>query len=139
MAFNLCSAAGTAQINKTTCQHSKKHIHFLLGQSSAGGIKEMLAMAEINYIRHEVNNKDSTYSDVAKRTGRDPRTIKKYAEMEDFNQKPKKMQTRVAPVLGPVKTILDEWIKEDMKKKKKFRRIARKLQGLAKRYLLRGK
>jgi hypothetical protein len=69
-----------------------------LGQSSAGGIKEMLAVAEINYIRHEVNNKDCTYSDVAKRTGRDPRTIKKYAEMEDFNQKPKKKQTRVAPV-----------------------------------------
>jgi transposase len=31
---------------------------------SAGGIKEMLAAAEINYIRHEFNNKDYKYSDV---------------------------------------------------------------------------
>jgi transposase len=92
----------------------------------------MLAVAEINYIRHEVNNKDCTYSDVAKRTGRDPRTIKKYAEMEDFNQKPKKKQTREAPVLGPVKAILDEWIKEDMKKKKKFRRTAKRMWDLLK-------
>ncbi|WP_160723318.1 IS21 family transposase, partial [Bacillus sp. USDA818B3_A] len=92
----------------------------------------MLAVAEINYIRHEVNNKDCTYSDVANRTGRDPRTIKKYAEMEDFNQKPKKKQTRIAPVLGPVKTIIDEWIKEDMKKKKKFRRTAKRMWDLLK-------
>ncbi|PAF11905.1 hypothetical protein CHH61_25240, partial [Shouchella clausii] len=71
----------------------------------------MLAVAEINYIRHEVHNKDCGYSAVAKKMGRDPRTVKKYAEMEDFNEKPKKKQTRKAPVLGPVKAILDQWIK----------------------------
>ncbi|MDQ0974618.1 transposase [Neobacillus niacini] len=52
--------------------------------------------------------------------------------MEDFNQKPKKKQTRVAPVLGPVKAILDDWIKEDMKKKKKFRRTAKRMWDLLK-------
>jgi hypothetical protein len=45
--------------------------------------------------------------------------------MEDFNEKPKIRQTRTAPVLGPVKATLDEWIKEDLKKKKKFRRTAK--------------
>ena len=92
--------------------------------------KEMLAVAEINYIRHEVHNKDCGYSAVAKKMGRDPRTVKKYAEMEDFNEKPKKKQTRKAPVLGPVKAILDQWIKEDLRKKKKFRRTAKRMWEL---------
>ncbi|NUH86479.1 IS21 family transposase [Bacillus firmus] len=92
----------------------------------------MLAVAEINYIRHEVNIKGCGYSDVARKMGRDPRTVKKYAEMEDFNEKPKKRQTRTAPVLGPVKAILDEWIKEDLKKKKKFRRTAKRMWDLLK-------
>lgn len=92
----------------------------------------MLAVAEINYIRHEVNNKDNGYAEVAKKMGKDPRTVKKYADMEDFNEKPKKRQVRISPVLGPVKTILDEWIKEDFKKKKKFRRTAKRLWELLK-------
>lgn len=90
----------------------------------------MLAVAEINYIRHEINNKDCLYSDVAERIGRDPRTVKKYADMEDFNEQPKIKQTRIAPVLGPVKAILDEWIKEDLKQKKKFRRTAKRMWEL---------
>ena len=87
----------------------------------------MLAVAEINYIRQQVNNKGCGYSDVARRMGRDSRTIKKYADMEDFNEQPKKKQTRVSRVLGPVKPIIDEWIKEDLKKKKKFRRTAKRM------------
>lgn len=92
----------------------------------------MLAVAEINYIRHEVNFKGCGYSSVAKKMGRDPRTVKKYADMEDFNEKPNKKLTRTAPVLGPVKAILDEWIKEDQKKKKKFRRTAKRMWELLK-------
>lgn len=87
----------------------------------------MLAVAEIKYIRHEINNKDCNYAEVAKRTGKDPRTIKKYADMEDFNEKPKIKQTRVSPVIGPVKFTIDEWLKEDLKKKKKFRRTAKRI------------
>ena len=45
----------------------------------------MLAVAEIHYIRYEANQKGCSYSDIAKRMNRDPRTVKKYAEMEDFN------------------------------------------------------
>ncbi|MGS2776977.1 IS21 family transposase [Robertmurraya sp. GLU-23] len=92
----------------------------------------MLAVAEIKYIRHEVNNKDCTYTDVAKRTGKDPRTVKKYADLEDFNEQIKKVQTRQAPVLGPVKSILDDWIKDDLRKKKKFRRTAKRMWEMLK-------
>jgi transposase len=103
-----------------------------LGQNHAGGIKEMLAVAEINYIRQQVNKKGCGYSNVAKRMGIDPRTVKKYADMEDFNEQPKKKQTRVSPVLGPVKSIIDDWIKEDLKRKKKFRRTAKRIWELLK-------
>lgn len=92
----------------------------------------MLAVAEIDYIRHEVNNKGRKYAEVAKKTGNDPRTVKKYADMEDFNEKPKKKQKRLSPVLGPVKDILDDWIKEDLKKKKKFRRTSKRMWELLK-------
>ncbi len=49
--------------------------------------KEMLAVAEINYIRQEVNNKGYGYSDVAKRTRRDPRTVKRIWRTSTNNQK----------------------------------------------------
>jgi hypothetical protein len=51
----------------------------------------MLAVTEINYIRHEANKKGRAYSKIAKQMNRDSRTIQKYAEMDDFNfqEKPK--------------------------------------------------
>lgn len=87
----------------------------------------MLAVAEIDYIRHEVNKKDCSYSDVAKRMGRDPRTVKKYAEKEDFSPEIKQKQNRPSPVMDPVKDIVDQWLLEDLKQKKKFRRTAKRI------------
>jgi len=43
-------------------------------------------VTDINYIKQEVNIKGRSYSDVAKQMGRDPRTIKKYADKEDWNE-----------------------------------------------------
>lgn len=84
-------------------------------------------MAEINYIRHEANKKGRAYSKIAKQMNRDSRTIQKYAEMDDFNLQEKPKQIRKARVMEPVKPILDQWIKEDLNKKKKFRRTAQRL------------
>jgi transposase len=89
-------------------------------------------VVEINHIRQEVNTKGCSYSDVAKRMNRDPRTIKKYADMEDFNIEEQSKQTRKAKVMDPVEPILDTWIDEDLKKKKKFRRTAKKMNELLK-------
>lgn len=91
----------------------------------------MLAVAEIDYIRYEANQKGCSYSDIAKRTNHDPRTIKKYAEMEDFSPT-KRKQTRKARVMDPVKPILDKWIQEDLTKKKKFRRTAKRMYEMLK-------
>jgi transposase len=89
----------------------------------------MLAVAEINYIRHEVNTKDRHYADVADSMNKDPRTVKKYADMDDFNEK-KVRQKRPARVMDPIKSILESWILEDFKKKKKFRRTAQRMYDL---------
>lgn len=92
----------------------------------------MLAVVEINYIRHEVNQKDQSYLEISRRTKRDPRTVKKYADMEDFSPSQKVKQKRKAAVMDPVKPILDKWIQEDMKKKRKFRRTAKRMFDLLK-------
>src|SRR5690625_6629399 len=57
--------------------------------------------------------------------GVDPRTVKKYANQEEFKRKEK--QKRKSPVMDPVKPIVDKWIKEDLKKKKKYQRTAKKI------------
>ena len=87
----------------------------------------MLAMAEINYIRHETNTKGRKYAEVARQTGKDWRTVKKYADMEDFNLDTPVKQKRKSPVMDPVKPIIDEWLKEDATKKKKYRRTAKRI------------
>lgn len=87
----------------------------------------MLAVAEINYIRHKANKKDENYSEIARQMGRDPRTIKKYAEKEDFSPVIKVKQKRPAPVMDPVKHIIDSWLLEDSNLKRKFRRTAKRI------------
>ncbi|RKD27088.1 hypothetical protein BEP19_00510 [Ammoniphilus oxalaticus] len=87
-------------------------------------------MAEINYIREETNKKGRSYSSVAKQMNRDRRTIKKYSEMEDFNPEEQPVQIRTARVMDPVKPIIDQWLLEDMGKKKKFRRTAKRIYDL---------
>lgn len=47
----------------------------------------MLQVVEINYIRHEVNQKGKSYAEVARQVQHDERTVKKYADKEDFPQK----------------------------------------------------
>ncbi len=85
----------------------------------------MLAVAQVDYIRHEVNQKGEKYDSVAKRMGIDPRTVTKYANKEEFEAR--QPQKRKARIMDPVKPILDKWIKEDLKKKKKNHRTAKKM------------
>lgn len=85
----------------------------------------MLAVEQINYIRSEANQKDRSYSDLGKAMRIDPRTVKKYANKESF-EKNKKVE-RPSPVMDPVKPIIDKWIKEDLKKKKKHHRTAKRM------------
>ncbi|RKL64763.1 integrase [Salipaludibacillus neizhouensis] len=85
----------------------------------------MLAVAQIDYIRHEVNQKGETYSNMATRMDIDPRTVTKYANKEEFQVR--QPQKRKARVMDTVKPIIDKWIDEDLKKKKKNHRTARRM------------
>jgi len=53
----------------------------------------------------------ANYAGIGRRMGIDPRTVKKYANQEEFKRKEKSL------VMDPVKPIIDKWIKEDLKKK----------------------
>lgn len=57
--------------------------------------------------------------------GIDPRTVKKYADQEEFSAE--SVQKRKAPVMDPVKSNPDKWIKEDLKKKKKYQRTDKRM------------
>src|SRR5699024_8167383 len=85
----------------------------------------MLAVAQIDYIRYEVNQKGENYASIGRKMGIDSRTVKKYANQDEFKKKEK--QKRKSPVMDPVKPILDKWIKEDLKKKRKYHRTAKRM------------
>lgn len=92
----------------------------------------MLEVTEINYIRQQVNRKGHTYAEVARRTNRDPRTVQKYADLDEFQIELKSKKRQPSPVMDPVKEIVDQWLIEDMKKKKKYRRTAKRIWELLK-------
>ncbi|WP_110939244.1 IS21 family transposase, partial [Salipaludibacillus neizhouensis] len=85
----------------------------------------MLEVTQIDYIRREVNQKGNNYSSVATRVEVDPRTVRKYANQEEFQVK--LPQKRKARVMDPVKPIIDKWIGEDLKKKRKNHRTAKRM------------
>lgn len=57
--------------------------------------------------------------------GVDSRTVSEYANQETFEKK--KKQKRKSRVMDPVKPIIDQWISENLKKKKKYQRTAKKI------------
>lgn len=87
----------------------------------------MLSVTDIQYIRQEVNVKGHTYSEVARRTNHDYRTVKKYADLEVFQENLRPKKSHPSPVMDPVKPIIDQWLLEDMRKKKKYRRTAKRM------------
>ena len=98
----------------------------------AGGRLGVLEVTEINYIRQQVNGKGHTYAEIARRTNRDPRTVKKYADLDEFQPELKRKKHQPSPVMDPVKNIVDQWLIEDLKKKKKYRRTAKRIWELLK-------
>lgn len=90
----------------------------------------MLKVTDIKYIRQEVNKKGHSYTNVAKRTNTDIRTVKKYADQENFHPNLRRKKSQPSPVMAPVKDLVDQWLREDLKKKKKYRRTAKRIWQL---------
>ncbi|MCK8825940.1 IS21 family transposase [Fuchsiella alkaliacetigena] len=86
----------------------------------------MLAMAQINYIRVASDMEDKSYNQIAKELDIDRRTVKKYAEMENLSQR-LTTRERKAPVMDPVKPIIDKILIEDKKNPRKLRHTAKRI------------
>jgi transposase len=63
---------------------------------------------------------------IAKQSGHNFRTVKKYVDREDWNKEYAPRKERVSR-LEPLKEVIDEWIKEDLKRSRKNRRTGTKI------------
>ena len=63
---------------------------------------------------------------IAKKTGHNFNTVKKYVDKSDWNAEYKSRKPQ-ASRLEPLKSIIDEWIAEDLKQGRKYRRTATKI------------
>lgn len=72
-------------------------------------------MDKIHDIRSRFYNKGDNISQIASDLKMDWKTVKKYVDMEDFNE-PVSIATpkhRLCPKLEPFKAIIDEWLMEN--------------------------
>lgn len=89
----------------------------------------MLAMDQIHHIRQLYYEQDKEISEIAQETGRDPKTVKKYIDMTDFNlpQPEPESEGLFCPKLDPYKPAIDEWLTEDRKAPRKQRHTAKRV------------
>ena len=86
----------------------------------------MLDLERQNYIGNLEQYEGMSLRAIARKTGHHFDTVKKYVDKEDWNAGYKVRKVRVSK-LDPLKEIIDEWIKEDLKRKRKYRRTGTKI------------
>lgn len=86
----------------------------------------MMTMTQIQDIRYLSVYKDLSKRAIARETGYDFRTVKKYVDKEDFNETRVKRRGRPS-VLDPVKHIIDQWLEEDRLRHPKQRHTAKRV------------
>jgi len=84
-------------------------------------------MAQVNSIREMFFEKGMSYADIARMTGHDVKTVKKYVHMEDFSPPPKKPVGKRGSKLDPYKDEIDGWLEADKQERKKQRHTALKV------------
>jgi transposase len=110
---------------KIHCNTPKNQLSFSLSRTE-GGMKGMLSMDDIKYIRrmHEVEG--CSIREITRRSGYHYETIKKYLDKEDFNARPL-MIKEASSLLDPLKPIIDKWLDEDLKAPRKQRHTAKRV------------
>ena len=86
----------------------------------------MLRMDKQNYLSNLREFEGMSLREIAERTGHHFNTVKKYADREEWNEVYKPRKERVSG-LDPLKETIDEWIRADLKRKRKYRRTAVKI------------
>ena len=85
----------------------------------------MLTMSQVNHIK-DLSNCGYRISEIAKETGTDPKTIRKYLSQEDFSPVPPVTLEKPSN-LDPFKPIIHEWIQEDKKHWRKQHHTAQRI------------
>ena len=73
----------------------------------------MLSMDDIKYIKRMYEKEDCSIREIMRRTGYHYETVKKYLDMEDFNNLPHPPR-EVPSLLDPLKPVIDEWLQADL-------------------------
>ena len=88
----------------------------------------MLAMDQIYDIRKLFYEQGLNISEIARKTGRDWKTVQKYVDMTDFNEvDPMPEPKQLCSKLDPFKPKIDEWLQEDRKASRSQRHTAKKV------------
>lgn len=74
----------------------------------------MLSMDDIKYIKRLYEMEDCSIREIMRRTGYHYETVKKYLEMDDFNE-PSYQAKDSSSLLDPLKPVIDQWLQEDLK------------------------
>ena len=86
----------------------------------------MLELKRQIYIGNLEQYEGMSLRGISKKTGHHIQTVKKYVEQEDWNEGYKARKEQ-ASRLEPLKRVIDEWIAEDIKRGRKYRRTATKM------------
>ena len=86
----------------------------------------MLSMDDIKYIRRMHDVEGCSIREIMRRSGYHYETVKKYLDMEDFNNPPLPPK-EVPSLLDPLKPIIDEWLESDQKAPRKQRHTAKRV------------
>lgn len=85
----------------------------------------MLTITQVKYIRDLYFLEGKNFTDICNITGKNYRTIKKYVEMDDFNENHHKViKSNKSDVLRP---IINKWLAEDKSRHRKQRHTAKRI------------
>lgn len=88
----------------------------------------MLAMDMQHHIRRLFYEQGLNLSQIARETGRDWKTVKKYVDKVDFNDPdPMPAPRCLCPKLDPYKSLIDQWLMEDKNAPRKQRHTAKRV------------
>lgn len=86
----------------------------------------MLSMDDIKYIKRLHEKEGLSIREIMRRTGYHYETVRKYLDMEDFNE-PLYPPRKTTSLLDPLKPVIDSWLQEDLKAPRKQRHTAKRV------------
>ena len=88
--------------------------------------REVLDLEEHIYLAGKSRYEGKSLRAIEKESGRNFRTVKKYVDCEDWNEG-KKPRKKRSEGIEPLKETINEWLQEDQKRNRKYRRTGTKV------------